>query len=131
MPADDTSARPMAELLYSISQELHLDPACRAGVHEKCRYVDQFSGLTCCCPLCEHTALDGAPPPVTLPLLHLAEEGRPRNGYTYLEGECLGVRSNLYELMVRLLERNAHQPHRSRVAYELALGTALLFAPRG
>ena len=119
----------MAELLHSLSQDLFLSPACRAGVHDECHSVDVYSGLTCCCPLCVHTDLDGAPPPVLLPLLHFAEEGRQQAGYVYA-GQALGVRDDVYRAIETALQLHIHELRRPRVAYDAAVRAALALLPR-
>lgn len=121
--------RDLALLLHSLTQKLHLSPACAAGIHTDCPGVDSYRGLPCCCPECDHADLTGTPPPVCRPLLHLAEEGRQRRGYIY-NGQCLGVRADLYEKLERVLELHVHQLRRPKVAYDLAVAAALLFAPR-
>lgn len=127
--AEDTGVRHMATLLHSLSQDLFLSPACRAGRHERCGVADEFSGMTCCCPLCDHVDLDGAPTPATKPLLHLAEEGRQQAGYTY-NGLPLGVRDDLYRAIETALQLHVHQLRRPRVAYDAAVKAALALAPR-
>ncbi|MGW3153746.1 hypothetical protein [Streptomyces sp. NPDC001089] len=128
--AEDTSLRPLAELLHSIAQDLYLSPACRAGVHERCALVDEFSAMTCCCLLCDHVDVDGCPPPAGLPLLHLAEEdGRRRVGYRY-GGRPLGVRSDMYGAVESALRLHVHELRRPRVAYDAAVQAALILAPR-
>jgi len=127
---EHTDVKPEALFLAALAQELFLSPSCAAGRHEQCWQVDTYSGRPCCCPDCDHVDLEGAPPPVILPLLHLAEEGRGRPGYTYYKGEGLGVRSDLYEALNRVLELHVHELRRPYLTYRLAVAAALVFAPR-
>jgi hypothetical protein len=119
----------MAELLHSISQDLYLSPGCRAGVHERCVVVDEFTAMTCCCPLCDHADLAGAPPPASLPLWHLAEEGRRKAGYVY-NGAVFGVREDLYRAVENSLRLHVHELRRPGVAYDAAVRAALTLAPK-
>lgn len=126
---EHTNVRPLAELLRALMENLYLSTACAAGDHARCRLVDKYRGLPCCCTECEHTDLDGAPPPACTPLWHLAEEGREEAGYTYA-GQYLGVRSDLYELIERVLAGHVHELRRPPIAYEAAVAVALFLAPR-
>ncbi|AZM47833.1 hypothetical protein DMB38_20400 [Streptomyces sp. WAC 06738] len=127
---EPTSVRDLVELLRSLMQGLYLSTACAAGDHAKCRQVDKYRGLPCCCLECGHADLDGSPPPVCLPLLHMAEEGRQEDGYTYLDGQVLGVRTDLYKAISGALELHVHELRRDRIAYDAAVKAALVFAPR-
>lgn len=127
--AERTSVRPLAELLHSIAQDLYLSPACRAGVHERCALVDEFTAMTCCCLLCDHVDVDGTPPPAGMPLLHLAEAGRRQAGYHY-GTQSLGVRDDMYEAMKAVLAVHVHALRRPAVAYDTAVTAALVYAPR-
>lgn len=128
--SDYTGVQPEVAFLVALSSDLFLSPACAAGEHEQCWQVDNFTGRPCCCPDCDHVDLEGAPPPVILPLLHLAEEGRALPGYTYYKAEALGVRSDLYEALWRVLELNVHELRRPHLTYRLAVAAALTYAPR-
>lgn len=127
---EHTDVKPEVLFLAALAQDLHLSPACAADEHEHCWQVDPYSGRPCVCPECDHVDLDGAPPPATLPLLHLAEEGRVRRGYTYYKGEGLGVRTDMYEALNRVLELHVHELRRPYLSYRLAVAAALVFAPR-
>lgn len=123
------SVRPVAELLGSLAQELFLSPACAASRHEECQPADPYRGLLCCCPVCEHLDLDARPATASMPLHHLAEEGRERAGYTYL-GQYLGVRTDLYERIWQVLTGHVHELRRPAMTYEVAVAVALFLAPR-
>jgi len=127
---EHTDVRPEALFLAALAQDLFLSAACAAAKHEQCWLVDPFSGRTCCCPECNHVDLVGAPPRALMPLWHLAEEGRRKDGYTYHGDEPLGVRTDLYEVISRALELHIHERRRPRVAYDAAVRAALVFAPR-
>jgi hypothetical protein len=127
---DPTDVHPEVAFLAVLSTDLFLSPACAAGEHEKCWQVDTFTGRPCCCPECDHVDRHGAPPPATLPLLHLAEEGRCEAGYTYHNGQGLGVRTDLVQAMNRALELHVHELRRPYLAYRLAVAAALVYAPR-
>ncbi|MFH9731839.1 hypothetical protein [Streptomyces sp. NPDC017260] len=126
---DHVSVKPLAELLGSLTQNLYLSTACAAGQHDDCVPVDPYRGLPCCCPLCDHVDLDGAPPPAEMPLHHLAEEGREKDGYTY-QGQFLGVRLDLYERIEQILADHVHELRRPPLTYEVAVAVALFLAPR-
>lgn len=126
---EPTDIRPEALFLAALAQGLFLSPACAAGRHQQCWQIDTFTGRPCCCPECDHVDQAGAPP-ATKPLLHLTEEGRGRPGYTYYKGEGLGVRSDLYEAMDRVLALHVHELRRPFIAYRLAVAAALVYAPR-
>lgn len=128
--SDYTDVQPEVAFLVALSTDLFLSPACAAGQHEQCWQVDTFTGRPCCCPDCDHVDLGGAPPPATLPLLHLAEEGRAEPGYTYYKAEGLGVRTDLVDAMNRILELHVHELRRPYLAYRLAVAAALTYAPR-
>ncbi|WP_369042264.1 hypothetical protein [Streptomyces sp. Midd1] len=127
---DYTGVQPEVAFLAALSTDLFLSPACAADEHERCWQVDHFTGRPCCCPDCDHVDLEGAPPPATLPLLHLAEEGHSKPGYTYFKGEGLGVRTDLVASMNRVLELHVHELRRPYLAYRLAVAAALTYAPR-
>ncbi|MFV0135528.1 hypothetical protein ACLGIH_20290 [Streptomyces sp. HMX87] len=125
-----TDVLPEAAFLAALSTDLFLSPACAAGEHAECWQVDSFRGRPCCCPDCDHVDLRGAPPPATLPLLHLADDGHQKPGYTYHKGQGLGVRTDLYRALNRVLELHVHELRRPYLTYRLAVAAALVYAPR-
>ncbi|MFI7083908.1 hypothetical protein ACIBUR_09910 [Streptomyces anulatus] len=128
MLAEPFDVRQAAELLQRLSRYLFLSAACAASAHHECPLVDTYSGRPCCCTGCDHTGFVGSPPPVVLPLLHYAEDGR-RQGYTY-DAQQMGVRDDLVRAMTHVLENHVHELRRPRMAHQLAVAAALVFAPR-
>jgi hypothetical protein len=125
-----------AELLQSLMEVLYLSTACALGHHSMCRGVEPFRGLVCCCLDCEHTDVHSTgPTSAGVPLLHkvLAEEER-LDSHSYLDGDDLGVRTDLVEALEKDLEEA--DPHtspekRRLLAVQLGVTACLIFAPRG
>lgn len=128
MSAEPVTARAAAELLRTLMQNLYLSTACAAGDHGRCRLVDKYRGLPCCCTECDHTDLEGSPPAACVPLLHLGEDER-RPEYVY-DDQGLGVRGDLVQAMSHVLEDHVHELRRPAMAHQLAVAAALNFAPR-
>lgn len=123
-----TDARQDADRLRELMQSLYLSTACAAGDHRECRTVDKYKGLPCCCTVCDHTDLNGSPPPASVPLLHYAEGDR-RPGYAY-DAWGMGARSDLVAALDHVLEDHVHELSRPSLAQQLAVAAALVFAPR-
>lgn len=115
-------------LLQHLQRKIYLSTACAAGDHLKCRLVDKYRSMVCCCPDCGHDQPIGENPLLTGPLLHpvdRAEEQLP--GYIYRDG--LGRRYDLIKLATDLVLLARADPPERKVL-QAADKIALFFAPR-